>query len=50
VYVDSDNGNGCKNCKHNIGSICEVMFMGTHDWLDGVSEFGLKHWEMIMND
>ena len=45
VYVDVDNGNGCMNCKYDIGSICSILDCGTHDYLEGVSECGLKYWE-----
>lgn len=45
VYVDVDNANGCMNCKYNEGSICSILDCGTHDYLEGVSECGLKYWE-----
>ena len=45
VYVDVDNANGCMNCKYDIGSICSILDCGTHDYLEGVSECGLKYWE-----
>lgn len=45
VYVDVDNEKGCMNCKYNIGSICSILDCGTHDYLEGVSECGLKYWE-----
>lgn len=45
VYVDVDNANGCMNCKYDKGSICSILDCGTHDYLDGVSECGLKYWE-----
>ena len=45
VYVDVDNANGCMNCKYDKGSICSILNCGTHDYLEGVSECGLKYWE-----
>ena len=45
VYVDVDNANGCMNCKYDKGSICSILYCGTHDYLEGVSECGLKYWE-----
>ena len=45
VYVDVDNENGCMNCKYDEGSICSILNCGTHDYLEGVSECGLKYWE-----
>lgn len=45
VYVDVDNANGCMNCKYDEGSICSILDCGTHDYLEGVSECGLKYWE-----
>lgn len=45
VYVDVDNANGCMNCKYDEGSICSILNCGTHDYLEGVSECGLKYWE-----
>ena len=44
VYVDIDNENGCMNCKYDRGSICCILNCGTHDYLEGVSECGLKYW------
>lgn len=48
VFVDVDNQRGCKNCKHELGSICEILECGTHGWLDGVSECGLEYWESVL--
>lgn len=45
VYVDVDNAKGCMNCKYDEGSICSILNCGTHDYLEGVSECGLKYWE-----
>lgn len=45
VFVDVDTEKGCNNCKHDIGSICDILDCGTHSWIDGVSECGLKYWE-----
>ena len=48
VFVDVDNQRGCNNCKHELGSICEILECGTHGWLDGVSECGLEYWESVL--
>lgn len=48
VYVDVDNANGCMNCKYNISNICSILDCGTHDYLVGVSECGLKYWESLI--
>lgn len=37
---------GCNNCKHDKGVICEIRLEGSHSWLDGVLECGLKNWEL----
>ena len=46
VFIDIDNERGCHNCKHNQGSICEIHDKGTHDYIKGASECGLKDWEI----
>lgn len=44
VYLDLDNYNGCWNCKHDYGGICEVNYIGTVS-VKGVSHCALKDWE-----
>ena len=46
VYADADCGNGCHNCSHEKGGICEILSCGTHSYIKGVSECGLKYWEL----
>lgn len=48
VYLDLENQNGCWNCKHDCGSVCEVNLIGTVSYLKGISHCALKDWEYMV--
>lgn len=48
VFIDIERG--CYNCKHDLGSICEILNKGTHDYIKGASECGLKFWEINLKE
>ena len=43
VYLDVENENGCWNCKHEIGGICEVNLIGAVSYLKGFDR--TKDWD-----
>ena len=45
VYLDVENENGCWNCKHELGGICEVNLIGAVSYLKGMSFLDMNYYK-----